>query len=105
MPGRIKSDSLAGCRRNAQVSVRIAGHARLCHDSDYPPSGQYSTALKNDEQQGPQLVRWSIQEIRRIATKMAQRRIQPARIIAWSLWRRTHQAAAQRAHLKSKMQL
>jgi hypothetical protein len=55
--------------------------------------------------QGPALIRWSVQEIRRIATKLAQRRIQPAHIIAWSLWRRAHQAAAQRAHLKSKMQL
>ncbi|MET4177423.1 hypothetical protein ABIB95_008613, partial [Bradyrhizobium sp. LA2.1] len=29
----------------------------------------------------------------------------PARIIAWSFWRRAHQAAAQRAHVKSKRQL
>jgi hypothetical protein len=28
--------------------------------------------------------------------------IQPAHIIAWSCWRRAHQAAAQRAHFKSK---
>ena len=26
-------------------------------------------------------------------------------VIAWSLWRRAHQAAAQEAHIKSKMQL
>jgi hypothetical protein len=51
------------------------------------------------------LIRWSIQEIRRITLKLAQRRIQPARIIAWSLWRRAHQAEAKRAHLKHKMQL
>jgi hypothetical protein len=51
------------------------------------------------------LIRWSVQEIRRVATKLAQRRIQPAHIIAWSLWRRAHQAAAQRAHRKAKMQL
>ena len=31
--------------------------------------------------------------------------IQPAYIIAWSCWRRAHQAAARRAHLKSRMQL
>ena len=48
---------------------------------------------------------WSIQEIRRLALKLAQRRIQPASIIAWSLWRRAHQAATRRAHLKSKKQL
>jgi hypothetical protein len=44
-------------------------------------------------------------EIRRIAIRMARRYIEPAHIIAWSLWRRAHQAAAQRAHLKSKTQL
>jgi len=37
--------------------------------------------------------------------KLAQRRIQPARIIAWSLWRRAHQAQARLAHLKRKLQL
>jgi hypothetical protein len=36
------------------------------------------------------LIRWSIQEIRRIAIKLAQRRIRPAHVIAWSLWRRAH---------------
>jgi hypothetical protein len=33
---------------------------------------------------------------------LAQRQIQPAAVIAWSLWRRAHQAAAQEAHIKSK---
>jgi hypothetical protein len=37
--------------------------------------------------------------------KLAQRRIQPAYIIAWSFWRRAHQAEARRAHLKKKKQL
>jgi hypothetical protein len=46
-----------------------------------------------------------VQEIRRIATKLAQQRIQPAKIIAWSVWRRAHQAVAQKAHIKMKMQL
>jgi len=46
-----------------------------------------------------------MQEIRRIAIKLAQRRIRPAYIIAWSLWRRAHQAEARRAHIKRKMQL
>jgi malate dehydrogenase (oxaloacetate-decarboxylating) len=32
-------------------------------------------------------------------------KIQPAHIIAWSLWRRAHQAEARIAHLKRKMQL
>jgi hypothetical protein len=51
------------------------------------------------------LIRWSLQEIRRIAIQMARRHIQPAHIIAWSTWRRAHQAAAQNAHLKIKLQL
>jgi hypothetical protein len=51
------------------------------------------------------LIRWSIQEIRRIAQRLAQKRIQPADIIAWSLWRRAHQAAAQKSHIKQKSQL
>jgi hypothetical protein len=50
------------------------------------------------------LIRWSIQEIRRIVIKLAQRRIQPAHIIAWSLWRRAHQAEARRAAPISKQQ-
>ncbi|MDE2495283.1 MAG: hypothetical protein KGL97_15395, partial [Alphaproteobacteria bacterium] len=56
------------------------------------------------------LIRWSVQEIRRITVKLAQQRIEPACIIAWSLWRRAHQAEARQAHirrarLKQKMQL
>jgi hypothetical protein len=41
-----------------------------------------------------------MQEIRRIAQRLARRRIQPANVIAWSFWRRAHQAAAQKSHLK-----
>jgi hypothetical protein len=51
-----------------------------------------------------ELIRWSIQEVRRVAIRLARKRIQPAHIIAWSLWRRAHQAAAERAHLKPKRQ-
>jgi hypothetical protein len=50
-------------------------------------------------------MRWSVQEIRRVAVRLAQRRIRPARVIAWSLWRRAHQAAARDAHIKRKPQL
>jgi hypothetical protein len=53
----------------------------------------------------PSLIRWSIREVRRIAIRLARKRNQPAHIIAWSLWRRAHQAVAQRAHLKAKRQL
>jgi hypothetical protein len=48
------------------------------------------------------LIRWSIQEIRRIAIRLARKRIQPAHIIAWSQWRRAHQAVARRSHLKKR---
>ncbi len=53
----------------------------------------------------PPLIRWSVQEIRRIATRIARARIEPSYIIVWSLWRRAHQAEARQAHLKSKPQL
>jgi hypothetical protein len=36
---------------------------------------------------------------------LAQQRIEPARIIAWSCWRRAHQAIAQKAHIKQKLRL
>jgi hypothetical protein len=49
--------------------------------------------------------RWSVQEIRRIAIRLAQRRINPANVIAWSVWRRAHQAIARKAHIKQNMQL
>jgi hypothetical protein len=43
-----------------------------------------------------------MQEIRRIAIKLAQRSIQLAHVITWSLWRRAHQAEARRAHPKKE---
>jgi hypothetical protein len=46
-----------------------------------------------------------VQEIRRVAMRLAQRRIHPAHVIAWSLWRRAHQAVARDAHIKRKAQL
>ena len=53
----------------------------------------------------PLLIRWSVQEIRRIATRLAQRRIEPAHVIAWSLWRRAHQATARKAQLRQRLKL
>jgi hypothetical protein len=55
--------------------------------------------------QDRQLIRWSNQEIHGIAIRLARATIEPSYMIAWALWRRTHQANAQQAHLKSKMQL
>jgi hypothetical protein len=51
------------------------------------------------------MVRWSVQEIRRLAGRLAQRRIEPALVIAWSGWQRCHQPMAQPAHLKRILQL
>jgi hypothetical protein len=45
-----------------------------------------------------------VQEIRRVAVRLAQRRIRPAHAIAWSLWRRAHQATARDAHHQRKKQ-
>lgn len=87
----------------------MAGIGRLTHDAGrHSRQSQHARAPKkqpaNDPQQSP-LICWSVQEIRQVATRLAQRRIERATVIAWSLWRRAHQAAAQQAHIKSKMQL
>jgi transposase len=90
------------------ASSRLARHARLRHDGCHPASGQQADAQKNQVERNAKtsdLIPWSIQEIRRIAQRLARKRIQPADVIAWSLWRRAHQAAAQKSHLKQKSQL
>jgi len=51
------------------------------------------------------LIRWSVQEVRRIAARLASCRIWPAYIIAWSNRRRAHQAATMDAHIKKLVQL
>jgi hypothetical protein len=81
---------------------------RTGHDGCHPTSGQQADAQKNQVERNAKtfdLIPWSIQEIRRIAQRLARKRIQPADVIAWSLWRRAHQAAAQKSHLKQKSQL
>jgi hypothetical protein len=95
------------------ASPRFSGDARLRHDGGKPPSRQSAPAKKNETPNhgknksiaAPSLIRWSIQEVRRIAIRLVRKRIQPAHIIAWSLWRRAHQAAAQRSHFKANRQL
>ena len=86
---------------------RLACHAGLRGPRCRPPSGE-RRRLANPaarESQERTLVRWSLQEIRRIAARLAQRRIRPALVLAWSAWRRAHQASARRSHLKRKSQL
>src|ERR1700690_3485337 len=75
------------------ASPRFLGDARLRHDGGNPPSRQSAAAKKNatpnhgkhKSTATPSLIRWSIQEVRRIAIRLARKRIQPAHIIAWSL--------------------
>jgi hypothetical protein len=70
-----------------------------------PTAGGKKISRQQYQNESEALVRWSVQEIRRIAIRLAQRRIEPAHVIAWSLWRRAHQAAAQLSYLKQRMQL
>jgi SRSO17 transposase len=84
----------------------VTCHAGVRDDGGHPISREHRDAPKKTENQDhPDLIRWSIQEVRRIAIRLAQRRIQPAYIIAWSCWRRAHQAAARKAHIKRRVQL
>jgi hypothetical protein len=95
------------------ASSCLARHARLRHDGRHPASRQRHAAPKNEppkddvkDRKAPSpLIRWSVQEIRRIAIRLAQRRINPAHVIAWSIWRRAHQAIARKAHIKQNRQL
>ena len=48
----------------------------------------------------PVLVLWSAQELRRVATCLAQAVIQYAHVVAWSPRLEAHQAIEQRSYLK-----
>ena len=95
------------------ASPRLARHARLRDDGRDPSSCERYAAPKNgppkddvkDSKASSPLIRWSVQEIRRIAIRLAQRRINPAHVIASSNWRRVHQAVRATTHIKRNMQL
>src|SRR5215203_3917400 len=89
------------------ASPCLAGHARLRPAHGHPPQGgdPHVTPKKTTDPPAKSMVRWSLQEIRRVAGRLAQRRIEPAFVIACSVWRRCHQAEAYKAHLKRKLQL
>ena len=76
------------------VPPRLTRHARLRHYGRHSASRKHRDAPKadaqDDEHLSPPLIRWSVQKIRRIAVRLARRRIHPANITAWSLWRRAH---------------
>jgi hypothetical protein len=89
------------------VMLAFAMMAAIRHHGNPPQPKKHATPNqgKNKTIAASSLIRWSIQEVRRIAIRLARKRIQPAHVIAWSLWRRVHQAAAQRAHFKASRQL
>src|SRR6187455_303356 len=66
------------------ASPRFPRHDGFCHDGCYPTPGKPIDTQKNQASPGqmpPVLIRWSIQEIRRIAQRLKRRRINPAFII------------------------
>jgi hypothetical protein len=103
------------CIGNSAMAASLPDGSRVRRESHarHPPSRQSFAAKKNATPNygknksivNLSLIRCSIQEVRRIAIRLARKRIQPAHIIAWSLWRRAHQATAQRAHFKASRQL
>jgi hypothetical protein len=99
---------MASIRHHANQPAPQKTPAAPAPDTPAPDPGTQDPGTQDPGTQDPgtpALIRWSVQEIRRIATRLAQARIEPAHVIAWSLWRRAHQAVAQRAHLKRKQQL
>ena len=98
-----ESRSWQGWHRHVSlVMLAFAMMATIRHHANQP------TPKKNDappRPDAPDLIRWSTQEIRRVAIRLAQQRIHPAHVIAWSTWRRAHQATAKRCHMKKQMQL
>ncbi|PHY93042.1 hypothetical protein CSR02_13580 [Acetobacter pomorum] len=87
------------------ASACLSGHAGLCRHGKCPVSGKLIETEKNTTQNTIIVVRWSIQEIRRLVVKLTQRRLPVSHILRWSVFRRTHQASAIRAHSRHKMQL
>jgi len=73
------------------MTAAIRHHANVHTPKNESPEGLASVSTK--------LIRWSVQEIRRIANRLAQQQILPAEVIAWSLSRSAHQGAARRAHM------
>jgi len=49
------------------------------------------------------LIHWSVQEVRRLATRLARKRIRPEFVIAWPLWRQAHETQAKRSHFKLQL--
>jgi len=88
------------------VMLAFAMMGRIRHHANPPQPKKNATPnqRKNKTIVASSLIRWSIQEVRRIAIRLAESGSN-RHIIAWSLWRRAHQAIAQRSHIKAKRQL
>ena len=71
----VAADSVYGVGDIEMAPPCFSRHARLRYDVRDPPSRQYDAEQANDTPElcGPPLIRWSIQEIRRIANRLAQR--------------------------------
>ena len=94
----IETRSWHGWHRH--ISLVLLAYAMIAA-VNIKPTARRKSEIPNTKE----LIRWTVQEIRRLAFKLAQRQIKPAHILAWSILRRAHQAVARRSHLKSKMEL
>ena len=93
-----ESRSWHGWHRHVSlVMLAFAMLAIIRHHANQPYASQTSIRLTRSRRS-----RLSDGRSRRSAAlpHVSRSGIQPARIIAWSLWRRAHQAAARRSHLK-----
>jgi hypothetical protein len=87
-------------RHVSLVMLAFAMMATIRYQANREQDGQKNEPISQYDAKSIDLIRWSVQEIRRIAVKLGQRQIQPAHIIAWSIWRRAHQAVARRLTAK-----
>jgi Transposase DDE domain len=90
-----ESRSWHGWHRHVSlVMLAFAMMAAIRHRANPPPPKKRNVLPRQNQGTATTtLIRWSIQEIRRIAIRLARDRIQPAHVVAWSLWRSAHQAA------------
>ena len=83
----------------------LAGHARLRDDGRRALLGQCRGAQKKPIANTQKLIRWSIQELCRLAVKVTQAQIPIPHILRWSVFRRRHQATAYLSRTQTKAQL
>ncbi|TNC12997.1 hypothetical protein FF100_15380 [Methylobacterium terricola] len=84
-------------RHVSLVMLVFAVLARVRQRADGPPQ---------EPGEGPSSpMPWSLQEIRPVATRLAQRCIEPPLVVAWSSWLRAHRAATRQAYLRRRRQL